>query len=345
MIFSSSKCPLPALVAWCRALKHSLGAGLDPVKIFRQQAKSGPRPLRWVAKDLSEKLEQGESIADALEPHRDKFPPLFLELIAVGEQTGRLEDTFGELERYYETTLRVQRDFRSQMIYPTVQYVAAVGILAGMIFILDMLGSKLDPLGVGLTGTTGALLILVIGFTPGILLLLGLKKAANSVGWRAKLEGYGLWVPAWGPALKTFALQRFCVALRMCTEAGLRAEKVLFFSFRATANAAFIRGQDSAVAAVKKGGEIAPALEGSGAPFPEEFLQSIQVAEETGEMSEVTARLAENYREDGSRQLKQAAQFTSYAIYGMVALVLIFLIFRIAMTAYINPINEATRGM
>ena len=37
MLFSSSKCPLPALVAWCRSLRYSLSAGLDPVtsqKIF-----------------------------------------------------------------------------------------------------------------------------------------------------------------------------------------------------------------------------------------------------------------------------------------------------------------------
>src|SRR4051794_24645293 len=115
MIFSSSKCPLPALVAWCRALKHSIGAGLDPIKIFRQQAKSGPKALRAVAEDVSLNLGKGSSLEDALEPSRDRSPPLFVELIAVGEQTGRLEDTFQELETYYETTLRVQRDFRSQM--------------------------------------------------------------------------------------------------------------------------------------------------------------------------------------------------------------------------------------
>ena len=98
MLFSSSKCPLPALVAWCRALRYSLSAGLDPVKVFKQQAKSGPRPLRALAGELAGKLAAGESLEDALEPHRNKFPPLFVELVAVGEQTGRLEDTFQELE-------------------------------------------------------------------------------------------------------------------------------------------------------------------------------------------------------------------------------------------------------
>src|SRR4051812_24161302 len=121
MLFSSSKCPLPALVMWCRTLHHSLGAGLSPVRVFKQQAKSGPRPLRDVAEDVAAKLGAGESLEDAFAPYKTRFPPLFLELVAVGEQTGRLGDTFRELELYYESTLSIQRNFRSQMAYPAIQ--------------------------------------------------------------------------------------------------------------------------------------------------------------------------------------------------------------------------------
>ena len=53
-------------------------------------------------------------------------------------------------------------------------------------------------------------------------------------------------VPGWGPALLALALQRFCVALRMCVEAGLRAEKTLHYCFRATSNSAFTSREDKA---------------------------------------------------------------------------------------------------
>ena len=345
MIFSSSKCPLPALVAWCRVLKHSLGAGLDPIKIFRQQGKSGPRALRGLAKEIADNLSKGMSLEDALEPHRTVFPPLFVELVAVGEQSGRLEDTFSELADYYETTLRVQRDFRSQMAYPALQFVAAVLIIGGLIFLLDFLGSKLDPLGIGLTGTWGALIFIAVpfGLAGGLLLLL--KYSANNVQLRARMEGAILWVPAWGPALLNFAMHRFCIALRMTTEAAMRAEMVMHYSFRATANAAFMRGEERAVAVAKKGAEVHEALVASGAPFPSDFKDMVVVAEEAGEMSEVMERLAKNYHEEGSRRLKEAAQYTGWAIGGLVALLIIFAIFRIATTAYINPLNEATKVM
>ena len=344
MLFSSSKCPLPALVMWCRTLKHSLGAGLDPLKIFKQMGKSGPRALRTTANEIHARLQKGDSLEDAFKPHQDRFPPLFVELIAVGEQSGRLEAVFHELESYYETTLRVQRDFRSHMAYPAIQFVAAVFIISGMIFVLGMLGSKMDPLRLGLTGTTGAITFMLGAFIPVLVMLYLFKLSANSVKWRCYLEGMCLMIPVWGPALKSFALHRFCIALGMCSEAALRAEKVLYYSFRATANSVFMRGMDHAIAVVKKGGEIQDALAASGAPFPDEFREAIMVAEETGNMLEVTERLAKNYLEDGSRQLKQAAQYTSYAIYAGVALMIIFAIFSIA-TSIGGVYNDATKGL
>ncbi len=335
MLFSSSKCPLPALVAWCRTLHHSLGAGLSPVRIFKQQARSGPRALRAVAADVAEKLSGGESLEDAFEPHRNRFPPLFLELVAVGEQTGRLEDTFRELEQYYESNLSVQRNFRAQMMYPAIQFVAAILIIAGLIWILGMLGESgkaitTDPTGLGFTGATGAILFMVVAFGSVGAILFAAKVAANNVKRRAKMEGMLLWVPAWGPAMLSFALQRFAVALRMCAEAGLSADRTLRYCFRATCNSAFMSRESRAVAVVKRGREIGEALDASGAPFPDEFREMIHMGEETGNMSEVMERLAVQYREEAERRLKSAAQLTSWCVYGLVALMIIIAIFKIA---------------
>jgi len=344
MLFSPAKCPLPALVSWCRTLNHSLGAGLDPRRVFRQQAKSGPRPLRGMAAAVADRLDKGDSLEDAFEPHRDRFPPLFVELVAVGERSGRLQDAFRELEAYFETTYQVRTHFRSQMVYPAIQFVVAVLVIALLIFVLGMLGSTMDPTGTGLKGTRGAVTFLVVAFGVVGGVVFAFKMATDSIRWRARLEGYALIVPVWGGALKSFALHRFCIALRMTHEAGLRADQSLKYSFRATANAAFLRGEAHAVAVVKKGGELGDALAASGSPFPEEFRDAIEVAEESGQVSEVAERLSENYREEGARRLKAAAEYTSYAIYGLVAIFIIICIFRIA-GLYIGALDNAGKGL
>jgi type IV pilus assembly protein PilC len=330
---------------WCRALHHSIGAGLSPVRIFKQQGKSGPRALRAVALDVAAKLEAGESLEDAFEPYRNIFPPLFLELVAVGEQTGRLEDTFHELEQYYESSLSVQRNFRSQMMYPAIQFVIAVLVIGALIWILGMLAGSgkaitTDPTGLGFTGTTGALLFIGIAFGFVGAILVAVKYAANNVKWRAKMEGMLLVVPSWGPAMLSFALQRFAVALRMCIEAGLPAERTVGFSFRATSNSAFTKGEDRAVEVVKRGGEIGDALDASGAPFPDEFRDMIRMGDETGNMPEVMERLAKRYREEAERRLRSAAQLTSWCIYGLVAIMIIIAIFKIA-SIYMGALGNA----
>jgi type IV pilus assembly protein PilC len=298
-----------------------------------------------VAAAVAEKLAAGSSLEDALAPYRGHFPPLFLELIAVGEQTGRLEDTFRELEQYYESNLGVQRNFRAQMTYPAIQFVAAVFIIAGLIWVLGILGESgkaitTDPTGLGFTGTSGAILFMVIAFGFVGLILVGLKVAANNVKWRARIEGMLLWLPGWGPAMLTFALQRFAIALRMCVEAGLSAPKTMQYSFRATCNSAFMNREDKAVAVVKKGREYGDAIDASGAPFPDEFREMVHMGDETGNMAEVMERLSERYREEAERRLRSAAQVTSWAIYGLVAIMIIIAIFKIAGT-YMGAIGAA----
>jgi type II secretory pathway component PulF len=318
------------------------------VRIFRQQAKSGPRALRDVAEDVAAKLAKGESLEDAFEDHQNRFPPLFLELVAVGEQTGRLEDTFRELESYYESTLTIQRNFRSQMMYPAIQFVVAVLVIAALIFVLGMLASSgkavtTDPLGLGFSGTGGAIMFMAIAF--GIVggILFAMKLSANNVKWRARMEGMLMWLPGWGPALLSLALQRFCVALRMCVEAGLRAEKTIHYCFRATSNSAFTSREAGAQQVVKKGGELNEAILASGAPFPDEFREMVLMGDETGNMSEVMERLAERYREESERRLRSAAQMTSYCIYGLVALMIILAIFKIG-SLYIGMLGGGGAG-
>jgi type IV pilus assembly protein PilC len=306
-------------------------------------AKSGPRSLRALAKEIAEKLGKGESLEDTLQPHQAIFPPMFVELVAVGEQTGRLEDAFGELERYYQSSLSVQRNFRSQMMYPAIQFVAAVLVLSALIFILGILGESgkaltTDPLGLGLTGTSGAITFMVVAFGSVGGLLLAIKTASNNVQWRAKIEAMAVILPGWGPALLNFALHRFCVALYMCSEAGLRMEKTIHYCFRATTNSAFTSCEGRALEVVKRGRELSEALVASRAPFPEEFREMIVMGEETGNMTEVMQRMAERYREESERRLRSAAQMTSYCIYGFVAIMIILAIFKLA-SIYIGALN------
>jgi len=113
------------------------------VRIFRQQAKSGPKVLRAVAEDIAEKLAAGESFADA--PRR---PPRPLSRRCSSNSSRSASKPASSKRRstnsnrYYETSLHTQRKFRSMMAYPAIQFLAAIFIISGLIFILGFLGGE-----------------------------------------------------------------------------------------------------------------------------------------------------------------------------------------------------------
>lgn len=343
MLFGSKLSPA-ALVQWCRALKHGADIGISPVKSFRQQAKSGPQQGRRLASDLADRLARGDKLEDALEPDRDRFPLLFVELTVLGEQTGRLTETFGELEHYYEAVVTARKQLYAALTWPVIQYVGAILTIFLMLLVLGLLGGA-DPLGLGLASTAGAFAFLLVMVLFTAAMVWAFFVVRENEGLRGKIEAVVLKVPVLGNCFRTFALQRFSLATFMTFEAGLRADKGLALAFRATANDAYRKAADRAVKQVRGGDDVHSSLSGCGRHlFPDDFLDAVQVGEVSGQLTEVMRKQADRYRDEATRQLKTLTSFAGGAVYAMVGLMLVVLIFKMAMTVYIGPLQDAQRA-
>jgi type IV pilus assembly protein PilC len=333
--------PLSALIDLCRALRHYLGAGLTLRDVFRQQAQRGAAAVRPVAARVSEGLEAGDDLEELLKKETAAFPPLFVALATVGEQTGMLPEVFRELEQYYQLQLRLRRQFLSQIAWPAFQLFAAIFVVAGLIWILGLLGGAFDPIGLG-TGAGPAL-----GFLCGAFGLLGgtlaLYVAAKRVLREGLLDAWLLRLPVVGPCLQALALTRFCLALRLTLESAMPIARALRLSFRATGNGAFAAAAETAQRAVKGGDELTAALAKTGL-FPEQFQQVLAVGEESGRLTDVLEHQGEQYAEESERRLKALAAAAGWGVWMVVAGIIIFCIFRIALS-YIGMIDEAAKGL
>src|SRR5262245_39731753 len=204
---ATSSLPLSALVELCHSLRHYLAAGLTLVDVFRQQAKRGPTAIRSVAESIAKDLEQGHDLERALKKHKTAFPPLFLALASVGEESGNMPETFAALEKYFRLQQQLRRQFWGQISWPLFQFVVGTLVLAAVPFFLGLLGSSYDPLGFGLTGTSGAILFLVI-IWGSIGVLVGLYFfLTRTLRHKAKVDAFLLRLPAVGPCLEALALQ------------------------------------------------------------------------------------------------------------------------------------------
>jgi type IV pilus assembly protein PilC len=337
----SPRLPLSGLIDLCRALRHYLGAGLTLRDVFRQQAARGVAAVRPVAARISAGLEAGDDLEEALKKETPAFPPLFVALATVGEETGMLPEVFRELEKYFQLQQRLARQFRTQITWPAIQLFIAIFVIAGLIWILGLLGGAFDPIGLG-TGGVRAVLFLFCAFG-----LLGAVLAAYVLAKRVLREGtldaMLLSLPVVGPCLRALAITRFCLALRLTLESGMPIARALRLSFRATGNGAFAVAADTARQAVKAGDELTVALAQTRL-FPEEFQHVIAVGEESGRLTDVLEQQGGQYAEESERRLAALTSAAGWGVWMVVAGLIIFCIFRMALT-YIDMLDPAHYGL
>jgi type II secretory pathway component PulF len=332
MIFSA-RLPLQSLIELCRVLRHNLSAGLTLRTVFRQQAERGTAAVRPVAQRIGHALEQGNSLEAALDREKSAFPPLFLSLAAVGEETGHLPEVFGELEKYYILQQRLRRQFRSQSMLPIIQFVLALFVIAVMIYALGIIsaarGGPSPPGILGLTGGFGALIFLVLSF-GSIAMLIGLYLLlTRTLQQKPIVDAFLLRVPVLGKCLEALALGRFTLGLQLTLETGMPIMKALRLSLAATGNAAYQAQTQVVVQSLKSGDSLSVALAKADI-FPYEFLEMIAVSEEGGRVPEMMRHQAEHYNEEASRRLTALTGLLSHLVWVIYAVFVIIAIFKIA---------------
>ena len=341
----SSRLSLSSVIELCRVLRHYLGAGLTLRDAFRQQATRGDLRLRPVCTRIAADLDQGEALEDALKRQGGAFPPLLTALSNVGEQTGMLPEVFTELENYYVRQQQLRRRFIAGAAWPVLQFLGAVFVLAGLIFVMGLIPQASgpfalhwDPLGLGLSGPEGALIFLAWVFGTLLALWLLYIVATRFLRGRALVDGFLLGVPVLGKCLRALALTRFCLALRLTLETGMPIAKALKLSFRATDNAAFMARLDRATALVKQGEDLTVALAATGL-FPEEFRHILAVAEESGRLTEVLRQEADHFYDEAGRRLTALTVAMTVLVWLAVAICIIAFVIHIFL-AYIDLINQ-----
>lgn len=342
MLFSP-RLSLLHLIELCRTLRHNLGAGLTLQAVFRQLATRGTQPVRLVSRRISEIIDRGDNLEDALKVEKASFPPLFVSLAIVGERSGNLPEIMGEMEKFFFLQYRLKRQFYSQITLPVLQFFAAIFIIAGMLWVLGVVAASqgsqpMDLFGVG-AGAQGALTFLGIVFGTLALLIAFYFLTTRVLQHQALAEELLLRTPILGACMMNFALSRFCLALRLTLETGMHIAAAAKLCLRATGSAAFESRTDVVIASLKQGDSLSEAL-GGARIFPEEFLNIVAVAEEGGRLVEVMIHQATFYEEEASRSLTALSRAAGYGVYAVYVILMVFAIFTIAKKAYIDPLSQ-----
>jgi type II secretory pathway component PulF len=310
-----------------------LGAGVDIRTIWKRELeRSSPPGWRRRIVEISDAINRGESVTEAVLATGDFFPPLFREMVRVGDETGFLSEVFGRLAEHYEEKIRLRRMFMSAITWPMVQLAIAVAVIGFLIWIMGIIGQStgmtIDVLGLGLVGNSGLVKYLVFLGTVALILLFLARAAQRGLVWTRPIQRMVLRIPALGSALKTIALARLAWSLHLTLESGMEVRRALRLSIRSTRNARYTDHEQRVDQSISGGNSIYESLLDTGA-FPLDFLDAVHVGEESGRLVETMAHLSRDYNERASMALKTLTTFAGYGVWILVAILIIVMIFRL----------------
>jgi type IV pilus assembly protein PilC len=117
-----------ALTRFARNLSTLLAAGvpiLQALEITADTVNNGPIAL--AVKDVQDSVRQGESINRPLSQH-EVFPPMVVQMIAVGEETGNVDGMLSKISDFYDTEIESTTESLTALMEPLM-----IGVIGGLV--------------------------------------------------------------------------------------------------------------------------------------------------------------------------------------------------------------------
>ncbi len=312
-LFSKKRVEVDDLIMFSRQMYRLARSGIPLDRAIKGlEASLTNLYFRRILRTIIDKLENGQTLATAMGGFPKVFSQLFLSLVHVGENTGRLDLAFLEISRYLDLEKNTAKQVKGATRYPSfvlLAMIAAVGIVT--VFVIPVFSDTFDRLGADLPWQTLVLINtsdFVINYWPYMAAAVG-AYIFSFVSWIGTDNGREKWdqrkmrMPLAGPVFEKVALARFSRTLSMVLKAGLPIVQGLNVVSGAVGN----RYIGKKVRKMRDGVERGEALHRTAVKsrmFTPLVLQMIAVGEETGALDELLLEVAEFYDAEVEYDLK-----------------------------------------
>lgn len=305
------------LIIFARQMRSLTKAGmpLDRALSGLQASVKNPK-FKELLQDVQHGLESGQNLATALGRHPKVFSPLFLSMVDVGENTGRLDLAFEQIGRYLELDKNTKKQVKSATRYPSFVLVT-IAVALGVItyFVIPAFADTFARLGAELPLETRIL----IGISDFVVqwwqFLIG-GAAALYFGfrnWGKSRRGGLIWdnkkmsLPLVGPVFKRVALARFARTFSMVMKAGVPIVHGMGVVAGAVGNRYIARRVLKMREAISRGESLYNAALATNM-FSPLVLQMISVGEESGTIDQLLEEVADFYDAEVEYDLKRLSE-------------------------------------
>lgn len=327
------------LMLFSRQMYSLSKAGVPIIRAIHSLIESTRNPaLAHALKDVSNALEGGQTLSQAMGQHPNVFSNLFISIVNVGEATGGLDQGFLQISQYLEREKETQSRIKSALRYPSMVIMAiSAAMIIVNIYVIPAFKGVFDKMGAELPWQTTLLMNVSdfsVTFWPHILGTLiiatyALIKYINTSEGELKKDQLIIKLPAVGSIIHRATMERFSRSFAMILSSGVPLIQGISIVSQAIGNSYIGSKLDKMRIGIEKGDSISRMAMSTGL-FPPLVIQMILVGEETGNISEMLLEVADFYETEIDAELKQLASVIEpflLVIIGIMVLVLALGIF------------------
>lgn len=278
---------------------------IDSLTDVRDSADS--TKLRDLVSNIINDVGGGTPLSEAFQKHPRTFGDIYSALISVGEESGKLTESFAHLTKHVKWEDAIKTKIKKAARYPVIVGIIVTGmimvmmgvVVPGIVEFLKSNGQALPPVTVALIATSDfirtywwAILATPIGIT---LLLTGAIKGSDR--FRYAFSCFVLRLPVMGDLVTKLAISRFAHFFAVMFQSGVPILQCLESAQRVVANACLEESMKVVRQQVQNGEPLSQAMRGSG-QFPSLVCRMVKIGEDSGNLGGVMDNVTEFYDKD-----------------------------------------------
>ncbi|HEY0924428.1 type II secretion system F family protein [Rheinheimera pacifica] len=329
-----AKVSLTDLILFSRQMYSLMKAGIPIVRAIEGLAQStSSKRLQKVLGELVGQLENGRSLSVALAEHPKVFSRLMVSIVHVGENTGRLDEAFLQLNYYFEQELETRKQIKQATRYPFFVLIAlVVAMFILNLAVIPQFANMFARFNAELPWSTKALLAssaFFVAYWPLIII----AAIGATFGFRSYIKTdkgrvvWGRWrlvFPIIGNVIYRATLGRFARSFGMMLKAGVPMTSALTLVADAVDNEYMGEKIRDMRRNIERGESLLRVSQQSGM-FTPLVLQMIAVGEETGAMDDMLGEVAGFYEREVAFDLKSLTAKIEPILIAIVAVMVLIL--------------------
>lgn len=332
------------MAVFCRQFVSILRAGVSVASVLSMLGQqTGNKKLRAAIREMQADVEKGEALASSMRRHPKIFPAILVNMVSAGEASGNLEESFRQMELYFERSKRTKSKVTSAMIYPCVLIVVMIVVLIVMMTKIipnflktfEDMDAELPKITLGVMAVCEwfkswwwvPLLVLAALIVGGVLFH-RTNKGKHFFGWLARKT------PVVGNLTVKTACATFCRTMEVLIGSGLTLTDSMDLAASNMGNIYYLEAIRDARALVAEGTPLRESLVRTGI-FPPMVSNLVGVGEETGDLQSMMGKVADYYDEEVDEATKKLLNLMEPAIIIVMAVFVVIIVLAI----YLPMIN------